>query len=320
MPATGSVSGPSSLKWRPGRNAPRKVPRGSRNRRSLVAWVILLLGCGFPGWGESLPEARAEERPLRLATTTSTQNSGILDVLLPAFLPHLEAVPGVTATQVDVIAVGTGKALRLAESGDVDVVIAHAPDLEAAALAEGYLETRHPFMENYFVLLGPPDDPAGVGGAADILAGLRAIADRGAPFVSRGDASGTHHREGLLWDEAGIRPAWPEYAEVGQGMGAALRIAGERGAYVLSDSGTYHAFRGELDLAILSAPEPALANVYSVLPVDPRRHPHVLSAAARALAEWLISAECQRLISNFRRNGTQLFRPLLAPGGDRQAE
>lgn len=246
--------------------------------------------------------------PVRLATTTSTHNSGLLEHILPAF----EARHG---APVHVLAVGTGRALRLGASGDVDLVMTHAPDLERTYLERGAYVNRQPLMYNRFVLLGPPADPAGAAGAPDVLAALRRIAGRGARFISRGDRSGTHVKEQALWQAAGIRPQGAWYQEVGQGMGAALRIADERRAYTLSDNGTYFAFAGELSLHILSGDDPALANPYAVMAVSPQRHPHVNHEGAMALIRWLTSPEGQRRIGAYRRQGRQLFHPGTPPAG-----
>lgn len=241
---------------------------------------------------------------LRLATTTSTENSGLLAHLLPEF----EERNGV---EVQVVAVGTGKALRLGERGDADVVLVHARDREDAFLAAGHASERHDVMWNDFVVLGPSDDPAGVRGAKDPARALRKTHDAGSVFVSRGDDSGTHIRERGLWEKAGVEPRDnANYLESGQGMGACLTIADEKRSYVLADRGTYIAFRDRIDLEVLVEGHASLRNPYGVLVVNAERHPHVNADGARALAEYLTSDEGQRRIAAFRKEGEVLFHPV----------
>jgi tungstate transport system substrate-binding protein len=239
---------------------------------------------------------------LRLATTTSTQNSGLLEALLPAFR---EA----TGIEVQVIAVGTGRALRLGGAGDVDVVMVHAPEAEERFVAEGGGTRRYPVMKNAFLLIGPPEDPAGIRGERDAAAALRRIAASGARFVSRGDDSGTHKKERALWRAAGVRPAGTWYVEAGQGMGKVLQMADELDAYTLTDQGTWLAYRDRIRLVPLVAGDPRLDNPYAVIPVNPRRHPHVNHEDAMAFVDWLRSPEGQRRIAAFRLHGEQAFVP-----------
>lgn len=251
------------------------------------------------------PLATAAQR-LRLATTTSTEASGLLAVLLPRFEQQ-------TGRTVAVIAVGTGKALRLAERGDVDVVLVHAPAAEEAFVANGFGVNRRAVMKNDFVILGPPGDPAEVKGMRVVAAALRKIARAGAPFVSRGDDSGTHQREKALWSAAAIKPSGSWYLEVGMGMGECLLMANEKRAYVLSDRGTYLAYVSKLDLEVVVQGDAALLNPYSVIAVNPARHPHVDYAGALSLISWLTSKQGQKLIGDFRRSGRQLFTPDAIP-------
>lgn len=262
-------------------------------------WSGLLLLCLC-----CAPLAAAER--LRLATTTSTENSGLLQVLNAPF----EAASGV---RVDVIAVGSGKALQLAENGDVDLVLAHAPDAEAAFMAAGYGSARLPVMHNDFILLGPASDPAGVRAAADTAQAMRAIQAAAAGFVSRGDQSGTHARELELWRGAGIVPRGDWYLETGQGMGAVLQISNDKQAYTLSDRGTWLAYRGRLELAVVFEGSTELLNPYHVLLVDPRRHPHVQAALARRYADYIRGPEGQRVIREFNVSGMPLFHPDVIP-------
>lgn len=251
--------------------------------------------------------ARAEER-LRISTSTSTESSGLLSALLPPF----EQAAGCT---VHVIAVGTGKALRLGEAGDVDVVLVHARELEDRFVAEGHGIDRKDVMYNDFVLLGPPADPAGIAGAADPLDALRRIAASGALFISRGDQSGTHRKERELWRAAGIVPKGSWYREAGQGMGEVLEMAFQKQGYTLSDRGSYIAYRSRIDLAILFQGDARLRNPYGVIAVNPARHPHVRYDLARKFIDFLTGREGRRILSEFRIGGEPLFFP--APGAER---
>ena len=255
----------------------------------------LLCSCGDGDRG-------AKPVRLRLATTTSTENSGLLAVLLPPF----EAKHNV---QVDVIAVGTGKALKLGENGDVDVVLVHARAAEDKFVADGHGVNRRGVMHNDFVVLGPEVDPAGIAGQRDAVKAFQAIAAAKAPFVSRGDESGTHKKEKAIWKAAEIAPSGAWYLEAGQGMGATLTVANEKQAYVLADRGTAIAFRGKTGLKVLCEGDPRLFNPYGIIAVNPKRHGHVRFAEAMRLIEFVTSPEGQRLIAGFRMAGEQLFHP-----------
>ena len=246
------------------------------------------------------------QRVLRLATTTSTENSGLLAYLLPVF----EREHGV---EVHVIAVGTGKALALARNGDVDAVMVHAPRTEEAFMAEGHGVNRRGFMKNDFHVVGPPADPAGLRKTKTLAAALAALTKApGAVFVSRGDDSGTHKKELILWDKAGVTMPAAVYLEIGQGMEAALRMAHEKGAYTLTDRGTYLALRGELELAPVFEGDPGLDNPYSIMATNPARHPHVAHEDARLLVDWLTQPAAQKLIGAFQVGGEVLFHPTAA--------
>jgi len=242
-------------------------------------------------------------RPVRLGTTTSVQDSGLLDALLPAYTAQ-------TGARVAVIAVGTGAAFQLARDGNVDLLLVHDRDGEEQFIAAGDGLSRHPFMWNTFEILGPTDDPAGVRGAETGAAALARIGKAAAPFVSRGDDSGTHRCERRLWEAAGGRPQWAGYRETGQGMGATLRVASELDAYVLTDRGTRLAYRGGFRLVPLVADSPDLRNVYSVVIINPAKHPDLAHEAARRLADWLLSPAAARAIDAFRVGGQQLFHTL----------
>lgn len=242
---------------------------------------------------------------LILATTTSTQDSGLLDVLVPMFEEQY-------GYRVKTIAVGSGQALRLGEEGEADVILSHSPEAEEQFMAAGHGADRRPVMHNDFVLVGPPDDPADVAGAPSAAQALARTANTGSRFASRGDGSGTHSKELSLWRAAGVDPAGaPWYVETGQGMGATLAVANDMRAYTLSDRGTYLAQRKNLDLTILAQGDPLLRNVYHVIVVDPDRHPSVNARGARDFAAFITSPAVQAVIGRFGldRFGEPLFVP-----------
>lgn len=243
---------------------------------------------------------------LRLATTTSTQDSGLLERILPPFEKRF----GLT---VDVIAVGTGKALKLGENGDADVVLTHAPELELAFVEAGFGVNARAVMYNDFVLLGPPDDPAGVRGSTSAAQALARIAEKEASFISRGDESGTHQKEKELWKLAQVSPSGPWYISAGQGMGKVLLMADEKHAYALSDRGTFLAYRKRGDLVVLVENDPPLRNPYAVMAVNPARYPDIKYIEAMQLIAWLTSPAGQRMIGEFQIDGKSLFEPLAVP-------
>lgn len=243
---------------------------------------------------------------LRLSTTTSTDQTGLLKVVLPPF----ERRHGI---RVEVIAVGSGKALKLAENGDVDVVLSHAPALEEEFVRAGFGVDRRAVMANDFVIVGPAADPAGVRGATSASQALRLIAASRTVFVSRGDESGTHQKERELWLAAGVEPAGPWYLAAGQGMGPVLLMADERRGYTLADRASHLTYAHRSDLAILHQGDPALLNPYSVIATHPARHPSARHAEAKLLIDWLTSPQGQRLIGEFSRDGVVLFRPTAEP-------
>jgi len=240
---------------------------------------------------------------LRLATTTSTDNSGLLAVLLPPFEKS-------TGIQVHVIAVGTGKALRLAREGDVDVVLVHARKAEDALVADGYGVNRRDVMYNDFIIVGPENDPAAIRGMTDAVAALARIRSSGSLFVSRGDDSGTNKKELQLWEEAQLKPAGDSYREAGQGMGKVLQMSGELGAYTLTDRGTWLAMQGKLSLVELVSGDPRLFNPYGVIAVNPDRYRDINYRDAMRLIAWLTSVEGQKIIEDFRINNQPLFIPM----------
>jgi tungstate transport system substrate-binding protein len=265
-------------------------------RAAFVALVLLVLAaCGSPAAGPSA------ERSLVLATTTSTQDSGLLDDLLPAFT-------AATGWAVKPVAVGSGQAIEMGRRGEADVLLVHSPAAEEDYVAEGTAGRRLLVMHNDFVLLGPEADPAGVRGAA-VGEAMRRIAAAGAVFVSRGDDSGTHAREKSLWEKAGVTPGAPWYQETGQGMGATLRVAAEKAGYTLSDRSTHLTQPG--GLALLVEGDPGLFNVYHVIEVTKRAGERVQPEAAAAFADWITGPDAQRRIGEFGREeyGQPLFVP-----------
>jgi len=237
-----------------------------------------------------------------MATTTSTDNSGLLEVILPPF----EKMCNVT---VDVIAVGTGKAIKLGEKGDVDLILVHAPEAEKKFVKEGYGVNRRSVMHNDFIILGHASDPAKIKGEKNITKAFEIIAKTKSLFISRGDDSGTHKKEKSIWRNTGIVPQGNWYLEAGQGMGTVLQMAHEKMAYTLSDRGTYLAYKTKIDLVIISEGDPDLHNPYGVIAVNPAKHPHVNYVKAMALIGWLTSPECQQMIAEFKKGGEVLFHP-----------
>jgi tungstate transport system substrate-binding protein len=245
-------------------------------------------------------------RSVKMATTTSTDNSGLLAALLPPFTEKY-------GVDVRVIAVGTGRAIKHGENGDVDLIMVHARQAEDQFVAAAYGVNRRDVMHNDFVLIGPDADPAGVRGLTDATAALAEIAAERSFFVSRGDESGTHKKEMQLWRETGSEPAGDWYLSVGRSMGAVLTMADEKRAYTLTDRGTYLAFADKLEMEILVGGDPRLHNPYGVIAVDPARHSHVNYVDAMALIGWLTSPEGQNIIGQFRKGGESLFHPDAIP-------
>lgn len=246
--------------------------------------------------------ASASDSPLRLATTTSTANSGLLDVLLPRFTSE-------TGVEIHTIAVGTGKALRLGREGDVDIVLVHARAAEDAFVEAGYGVDRADVMYNDFIIVGPKSDPAGAASKDSVAEVLQSIYDSKQPFISRGDDSGTHKRELILWQSAGKTPAGGWYREVGQGMGKTLQIANEVDGYTMTDRGTWLAYESKLDIQLLFEDDPPLFNPYGIIAVNPARHPDVNYTGASKLIKWMTAPEAQKMIGEFKIKGQQLFVP-----------
>jgi len=268
------------------------APTGRSRAAAVLALTAALLAVAAP--------MRALAAELRLATTHTLNDSGLLDAVLPAFTRD-------TGIRVRPLVAGTGLALKMAERGDADLVWSHSPSDEERFVAAGFGTRRTVVMTNAFVLLGPRGDPAKIAGERDIAAALRKIAAASARFVSRADDSGTHRKEMALWQAAGLKPAGAWYVAAGVGMGATLRIADERGAYVLSDEATYAVLRRRLDLAVISAGDPRLANVYAVTPVDRGRVPGVDSAAADVFVRWVSAGNGRALIAAYKVEGVSVF-------------
>jgi tungstate transport system substrate-binding protein len=249
--------------------------------------------------------ASAQDKSIVVASTTSTQDSGLFGYILPLFKAK-------TGIEVKVIAQGTGQALDTARRGDADVVFVHAKSQEEKFVAEGHGVKRFDIMYNDFVLIGPKSDPAGVGGTKDVVAALKTIQGKALPFVSRGDKSGTHSAELALWKQAGVdleTAKGPWYREIGQGMGAALNTAGAMNAYVISDRGTWLSFKNPGDLILAVEGDRRLFNQYGVILVNPEKHPAVKKDLGQSFIDWLTSAEGQGAIAAYQVNGKQLFFP-----------
>ncbi len=277
---------------------------GMSRRVLLLVALVVVSGCAKT---ERAPTKPPMEH-IRLATTSSTEASGLLSYLLPPF-EEQENI------KVDVIAVGTGKALRLGENGDVDVVMVHNREAEDKFVREGFGVNRRDLMRNDFVIIGPPEDPAKIKGLRGIRKVMQNIA--GNAFASRGDESGTHAREMKLWAAAGVTPDGPWYMSTGQGMGETLMIASEKQAYCLTDRATYLAFQAKLSLPILSEGDPGLMNPYGVMAVNPAKHPEVKYTDVMKFIAYLTSAEGQRRIAEFTIDGKQVFFPDAVPQAGR---
>ncbi|MDH3631625.1 MAG: substrate-binding domain-containing protein [Gammaproteobacteria bacterium] len=261
-------------------------------RKALLMAVSLLV----------MGQASADASLLRLATTTSTANSGLMDLLLPKFTEK-------TSIEVHLIAVGTGKALRLGREGDVDIVLVHARAAEEAFVEAGYGIDRADVMYNDFIIVGPETDPAGTAKSNTVAEVLQRIHASEKPFISRGDDSGTHKRELILWQSASKSPHGSWYREVGQGMGKTLQIANEIDAYTMTDRGTWLAYESKLDIQLLFEGDPPLFNPYGIIAVNPERHPDVNYPGAIKLIKWMTSPAAQKMIGEFKIKGQQLFVP-----------
>ncbi len=285
-----------------GNGAASRVWKGETMSQSckffILAAAVFFLSQSF------LFSAGTTENPrhLKLATTTSTENSGLLDVLLPVFEKE-------TGIKVDVIAVGTGKAIALGENGDVDIIMVHARAREDEFVDQEFGVDRHDLMHNDFVILGPENDPAEINALGNAAEAFKRISSSKSSFISRADDSGTNIKEKYLWQEAGISPSGTWYKEAGQGMGAVITMANDMDAYTLSDRGTYLSMRDNTDLVILSEGDRRLFNPYGIIAVNPEKHDGINFEDSEKLINFLTSKEGQRIIKNYKKNGQQLFYP-----------
>ena len=281
-----------------------------RSKRTAgISELVRAIGFVIVALAASVSATFAQERSIVVASTTSTQDSGLFGYLLPIFKAK-------TGIDVKVVAQGTGQALDTARRGDADVVFVHAKPEEEKFVADGFGVRRFDVMYNDFVLIGPRSDPAGVNGSRDITAALKAILAKAAPFVSRGDRSGTHQAELALWRDAGIdivrsKGAW--YRDIGQGMGAALNTAAAMNAYVLSDRGTWIAFRNRGDLVLAVEGDQRLFNQYGIILVNPAKFPHVKKELGQRFIDFVLSPEGQQVIADYKIAGQQLFFPDARP-------
>ena len=271
------------------------------NRYVLIASLFLTISFSAGANSDS-------DSLLRLATTTSTANSGLLDYLLPEFERD-------NPTRVQYVAVGTSKALRLGRDGDVDIVLVHARSAEQKFVEDGFGVERFDIMYNDFVLIGPHSDTAQIASSQSVFEALKKIHSTKSMFISRGDDSGTHKKELSLWQEIDYSPRGDWYKSVGQGMGKVIQMANELDAYTITDRGTWLAYQAKSNLALLYQGDPPLFNPYGIIAVNPERHSHVNYAAAKSLIEWLISNRGQQLIGQFKVQGEQLFIPSAGQGG-----
>ncbi len=269
----------------------------------LTPRILAGFAMGVAALATSLVAAPAQAQDfITVASTTSTENSGLLGHILPLFQEE-------TGIEVRVVSQGTGQALETARRGDADVVFVHARELEEAFVADGYGVERFDVMYNDFVIVGPGEDPAGLAGAEDAASAMAAIAEAGAPFASRGDDSGTHVAETSLWEAAGVAPEGQWYLSTGSGMGATLNIAVQMSAYALTDRATWLSFANRGPLEIVFEGDPVLFNPYGIILVDPERHPHVKAEQGQAFIDWVISPAGQEAIASFTLAGEQLFFP-----------
>lgn len=268
-------------------------------QRTLLACVLGLMVLT----SQDVPAFQGKKKTvLRLATTTSTYETGLLDHILPPFEKKHDV-------KIHIISVGTGKAMKIAENGDVDVILVHARKAEDKFIKDGYGVNRRDVMYNDFVIMGPKNDPGGIAGLKDAKLALRNIHDKQQTFVSRGDDSGTHKKEKSLWSQLKLSPRGKWYLEAGQGMTATLRMADEKNAYVMVDRATYLSNRNKLRLRLLVEGDKDLFNPYGIIPVNPFKHKHAKYKIAMALVAWMTSPECQKMIGEYKTKGQQLYHP-----------
>jgi len=262
----------------------------------VLATLFVLAACAAPAFSAEI---------LKLATTTSTYETGLLDYIFPPFEKKHDC-------KIHIISVGTGKAIKIAENGDVDVIMVHARKAEDKFVDDGYGVNRRDVMYNDFLIMGPVSDPAGIKGTKDAAAALKRLAAAQATFVSRGDDSGTHKKERLLWSKAGVTPKGSWYLEAGQGMSATLRMADEKNAYVMLDRATYLFNKDKIRLVRMVEGDKLLFNPYGVIAVSPYTYAHAKYELAMALIAWVTSPECQKMIGEYKKMGQQLYHPCAA--------
>ena len=272
--------------------------------KRITGWVFAacVVGLALLASHDAAATGKDKEQILRLATTTSTYETGLLDYIFPPF----EKKHGV---KIHIISVGTGKAIKIAENGDVDVILVHARAAEDKFVNDGYGVNRRDVMYNDFIIMGPEDDPAGIAGMKDARAALKKIHDGQHTFVSRGDESGTHKKEKLLWSLSELAPKGEWYLEAGQGMSATLRIADEKNAYVMLDRATYLFNEDKVRLVKLVEGDKILFNPYGVIAVNPFKQKHAKYELAMALVAWLTAPECQKMIGEYKKMGKLLYYP-----------
>ena len=275
------------------------------HRRSALFGALLAAGLGL-----SVNPAAAQDQFITVASTTSTENSGLFGELLPQFQDE-------TGIEVRVVAVGTGQAIELARNGDADVLFVHHEPSEEQFVADGFGVERHEVMYNDFVIVGPASDPAGIKGSKDVVDSMAKIAEAQAPFASRGDDSGTHKAELALWQEAGVDVAGASgswYRETGSGMGPTLNTAAGMDAYALTDRGTWLSFQNPQNLEIVVEGDPRLFNQYGIILVNPEKHPHVKADLGQTFIDWVLSDAGQQAIADFQIHGQQAFFPIAGQG------
>ncbi len=274
----------------------------------LLMAVTVFAGCGNAKVEEEKapaePQAAAIQGTIRLATTTSTQDSGLLDVLLPAFTFD-------TGWNVDVIAVGSGAAMEMGVNGEADVLLVHSPAAEREFVAAGHGPERYDVMYNDFVIVGPKDDPAGIADVKDPIEAMKILSEKKVPFISRGDDSGTHKKELSLWEKAAITPTGDWYISAGQGMGAVLTMANDQLAYTIADRATWLTYEADTDLVILNEGDPSLFNQYGVIVVDPAKNEQINAQGALDFQTWILGKKAQKLIGEYgvAEFGQVLFTP-----------
>jgi len=282
----------------------RQNSRKDRQMKQIGGWTLFVCVLSVVLFADRDAAAfgRKKKEILRLATTTSTYETGLLDHIFPPFEKR-------NNVKMHIISVGTGKAIKIAENGDVDVILVHDRKAEDTFVSDGYGVNRRDVMYNDFIIMGPKEDPAAIAGQKDAKQALKNIHDKQQTFVSRGDDSGTHKKEKLLWSKLGLTPKGKWYLDAGQGMSATLRMADEKNAYVMVDRATYLFNKDKLRIKLLVQGDKHLFNPYGIIPVNRYRHKHANYEMAMALVAWMTSPECQKMIAEYKKMGQQLYHP-----------